>query len=82
MISSSNRKLKELKQKDYLHMPTMFPNWKRPNSFGVEFMGKAFNIRVSLLAATCKSQNFLKTRGLYFFGKSCMITLSTKKHAQ
>lgn len=57
---------------------TMFPDWKRSNSFGVEFMGKAFNIRVSLFAATCESQDFLKTWRLHLFGESCMITLYTK----
>jgi len=58
----------------------MLPDWKWPNSLGVEFMGKAFDIRVSLLASTSKSQNFLKTWGLHFFGESCMMTLC-KTHA-
>jgi hypothetical protein len=58
---------------------TMFPGWIRPNSFGVEFMGKAFNITVSFILA-CKSKDFLKTWGLYFFGQSCIVTLYKNTH--
>lgn len=57
---------------------SMFPDGKRPNSFGVELHGKALNIRVSLFAATGETQDFLKTWGLHFFGESGMITLYQK----